>query len=102
MSINEQMISVTTDAITVFTKLYDGAVVSGGPMFTAGGFSAVFDCAITKNRIMVVTLDHKPGEFMIAVANKDAADDDIAHEILPADRLNTSTVLEYMEAHFAK
>lgn len=102
MTIDEQMISATTDAITVFTKLYDGAVVSGGPISTPDGCSAVIDCAITKNRIMVVTLDHKPGEFMIAVANKDGADDDIAHKMLPQDQLNTSTLLEYMEAHFAK
>mgnify|MGYP006951344039 CR=1 FL=1 len=102
MTVHERLISATTNAIDVFTELYDQAVVSGGPKFTADGCSALIDCAISKNRIMVVTLDHQPDEFMIALGNKNGADADIVHEILPADQLNASTLLKYMEDHFAK
>lgn len=102
MTVHQQLISATTHAITLFTKLYAGAAVFGGPKGTAGGCTAVITCAITKNRIMVVTVDDRPDEFMIAWGNKDGADDDIKQEMLPADQLNASTLLEYMETHFAK
>lgn len=48
-----------------------------------------------------MTMESKPGEFAIAVANKEA-DEDVKHDVLPESQLTTSTLLTYMEAHFAK
>jgi len=101
MAIGEQMMMVAAEAFSVFTKLYDGASVSCGPLYIRDGHSAVLDCTATKKRIIVMTMDSKPGEFAIAVANKDD-DQDVKHDVLPESQLTTSTLLTYMEAHFAK
>ncbi|QZP22833.1 hypothetical protein EJ576_08840 [Pseudomonas sp. C 49-2] len=101
MAIGEQMMMAATEAVSVFTELYDGASVSCGPLYIRDGHSAVLDCTATKNRIIVMTMESKPGEFAIAVANKEA-DEDVKHEVLPESQLTTSTLLTYMEAHFAK
>nr|WP_288913166.1 hypothetical protein [uncultured Pseudomonas sp.] len=101
MTPEQKLIMATTDAITLFTKLYDTAVVSGGPVYSRDGGSAVLDCFITKNRIIVMTLDSKPDQFAIAVAQKDV-DEEPAYEVFPQAELTASKILNYMEAHFAK
>ncbi|TFY95918.1 hypothetical protein DYL61_00385 [Pseudomonas nabeulensis] len=100
MAIGQQMMMAVAESVSVFTELYDGARVSGGPLNIQGGYSAVLDCAHTNNRIIVMTADSKPGEFAIAVANKKDGNDDVKHEVLPESQLTTSTLLTYMEAHF--
>ncbi|MFT5186425.1 MAG: hypothetical protein ACI89F_000575 [Porticoccaceae bacterium] len=106
MSNEERLWAIANEAVDVFTKLYEGAAVSGGST-TSGlqaqgitGNSIAIDCAKTNKRIIVVCIDAKPGEFAISVFDRENPGD-VAHEELPIKQLNTSTLLKYMDANFA-
>lgn len=101
MSIEQQMITAGTGAVSVFPKLYDTAVVSGGPGKDADSYSFVIDCAVKKVRIAVITMDSRPGDFGIAVFDR-VSGATLVEETLPISDLTTVTLLKYMEAHFAK
>jgi hypothetical protein len=101
MTLEQKLIMATSDAISLFTKLYDTAVVSGGPVYSRDGISAVIDCNKTNNRVVVLTLNSKPDQFAIAVMQKDH-DAEPEYDVFPQAELTTSKILNYMDAHFAK
>lgn len=100
MPLQSKLVQATSGAITLFTKLYDHASVSGGPKTTATGYSAMIICSKTGYRLLVATMHSQPGEFAIGVASD--ADDDVEYDVLPEDKLTAATFVKYMEPHFAK
>ncbi|MFK1378295.1 hypothetical protein ACIUX2_00515 [Pseudomonas aeruginosa] len=107
MADEKQLIVIATEAVNVFSKLFDGAVVSCGSntaSVRASGTAAdsvVIDCHQTNKRIALLTMDQYPDEFAIAVCDKNNPDD-VKSTRLPISELLTKTVIEYMEANFAK
>lgn len=103
----KKLLGIGIESVNIFTELYENAAVSTGSNTAKlrdkghAGSSIVIDCAITNKRIGLLLLDNVSDSFAIAVADK--ADYDAAGStVLPISKLNTNTVLEYMEANFHK
>jgi hypothetical protein len=103
----KKLLAIGIESVNIFTELHQNASVSTGSNTAKlrgkghAGSSIVIDCAITNKRIGLLLLDNVTDSFAIAVADK--ADYDTADStVLPISKLNTHTVLEYMEANFHK
>jgi len=107
MSDEMLLISTATEAVDVFSKLFDGTSVRCGSNTSAlrrmgtEGSSVIIDCSKTNKRIGLLTLDEFPDEFAIVVCDKDTPDDAVSQK-MPISMLQTTLVVRYMEEHFAK
>lgn len=97
MTITEQLMDAAITATNAFTKLYSNAAVSFSPM----GDIAIIDCIKSNKRIALFTENTPPGHFGIGVGDKANAGA-VKGQQLPLSKLSAATILEFMEAEFAK
>jgi len=102
MTIQQQLVSASADAIDIFTQQNRKAVVSGGHVPIHQGDTFVIDCDTNKIRIAVATLNQHPQLFSIGVQAKQTGAPLVPEKMLPISDLNASTLLKYMDAHFYK
>lgn len=108
MSAKPRLDAVALNATHIFREVYpdvlmhhgncDDRVIATG----ASGHAEFVECQKTGIRIILMTLDSQPNTFIVAGSHKETPDTYIFSDVLPVDRLNSSTLFEYMEKHFAK
>lgn len=104
MTDQAQVQSICLKAIDVFKDLYDGAVISGGPLRAPGAAGFVIDCRQTQHRVLVTTLDQDPGKCAVVLADlKDPnAEDNTPYDLMALSELNVLTLVRLMETKFGK
>lgn len=95
-----KVVAAATEATNIFTKLHSGAAVSSGFSQNHDNI-VVIDCAVTGNRVGLITVDSQPNDVCLVVGPK-GTDQVTEQTIVPIANLTSAIVLDYMSKYFSK